>query len=66
MTEFLRAEDVAAALGLKRSRVYQLVQAGELPHVKVGDKRTGVRIPRAAFDAWLARKSAEATEAVRR
>jgi excisionase family DNA binding protein len=48
--EWLRAGDLAALLGVSRSRVYQLIAEGELPAVRQG---RSVRVPRAAWEAWL-------------
>lgn len=48
-----RIPEAAAALGLSKSFVYQLVLAGELPHVRIG---RSVRIPRTALEEWIARQ----------
>lgn len=55
--QFLRPVDVASALGVSVSRVYQLLAAGSIPATRVGG---ALRIPRAAWDAWLRRTSEEA------
>lgn len=49
----LNVRDVAAALGVQPGRVYQMIQSGELPSIRVGSKSGGVRIPRAAFEEYL-------------
>jgi excisionase family DNA binding protein len=41
----MRAEEVARALGLGRSKVYEMMQSGELPVVRIG---RSVRVSRAA------------------
>lgn len=66
MSEFLRAQDVAVALGVTAGRIYQMAQNGEIPAVRVGSKKRGLRFPRAEWERWLAEKNAEAREAVTR
>ena len=46
----LRIPEVAAELRLGRSSVYQLIQAGELPVVRIG---RAVRVSRADLEAWV-------------
>ena len=55
--EMLRPVDVASLLGVTKGRVYQLIAARELPAIRVGG---ALRIPRAAWEAWLKRRSREA------
>ncbi len=43
--------EVSAALERSRPRVYQLISEGVIPSVRIG---RSIRVPRAAFDAWLA------------
>jgi excisionase family DNA binding protein len=38
--------------GCSRTRIYELIHAGELPHVLLGG--TSIRIPRAAIDEMVA------------
>ena len=47
----LRAEEVAEALGLGRSKVYELMASGELPTVRIG---RAVRVPAEALRDWVA------------
>ena len=47
-----RPAEAAATLGLSRTRVYQLMQAGELGSVKVGSSR---RIPAADLEMFVQR-----------
>ena len=46
----LRPDEAALALGVVRSRIYQLVAAGELPSVRIGHT---VRIPADALRDWV-------------
>lgn len=62
MTEFLRPAEVAPLLGITTGRLYQLIAAGEVPAVKVGG---AIRIPRQAWEQWLAEQRDRALEAVR-
>jgi excisionase family DNA binding protein len=61
--QFLRPSDLASQLGLTRSRIYQLLRAGELPSVRIGGV---IRIPREAWERWLAERRDEALGSVRR
>jgi len=53
----LRPPEVARQLGLGRSKVYELLRAGELRSVRVGRAR---RIPAAEVAAFVARLQSEA------
>ena len=55
----LRVSDVAAELGVTSGRVYQLVAEGVIPATRRG---RAVRIPRAAWEAWLVRQSEKALD----
>ncbi len=46
----LRAEEVQEALGLGRSKTYQLIASGELPVVRIG---RCVRVPAEALQLWI-------------
>ena len=46
----LRIPEAASRLGLGRSTVYELIQAGELPVVRIGKS---VRIPASRLEAWV-------------
>ncbi len=46
----LRVEEVAEALGIGRSKAYELITAGELPVVRLG---RCVRVPAAAVRGWM-------------
>jgi excisionase family DNA binding protein len=51
----LRVEDAARLLSLSRTKVYELVESGQLASIKCGAAR---RIPRAALDEWIAQRLA--------
>jgi excisionase family DNA binding protein len=46
----LRPVDVATALGISRSKVFELLAAQELPSVHIG---RSTRIPRAQLEEWI-------------
>jgi len=52
----LRIPEVAAELRLARSSVYQLIQTGELPVVRIG---RAVRVPRSALEDWIEHQLSE-------
>ena len=58
----LKPSDIAPLLGVTTARVYQLIQQGDLPGVRVGG---AVRIPKSAWKQWLARLDDEAMARVR-
>jgi excisionase family DNA binding protein len=58
--DLLKARDLADKLGVSVPRVYQLIAAGEIPSVRVGN---AIRIPRPAWERWLAGKAEEAQAA---
>jgi excisionase family DNA binding protein len=47
---FLTPRDVALAMGVTVQRVYQWIQAGQIPATDVAGR---LRVPRAAWEAWL-------------
>jgi excisionase family DNA binding protein len=49
----LRPVEAAEAIGIGRSKVYELLASGELPSIRVG---TSVRVPVEALRAWIARQ----------
>ena len=50
----LRPSEAAARLALARSTLYLLIAKGELPVVRIG---RAVRLPLAALDAWVAKRT---------
>jgi excisionase family DNA binding protein len=58
----LTAADLAPLLGISRRRVYQLIHSGGLPAIREG---RAIKIPRPAFEAWLADQAARAVAAMR-
>jgi putative molybdopterin biosynthesis protein len=52
--ELLTTREVAGLLRIKERKVYDLVAAGEIPHVRVTGK---LLFPRSLLDAWLLRHS---------
>jgi excisionase family DNA binding protein len=54
---FLRPAEVARLLGVSPERVYQLVRGRQIPAIRVGG---AVRVPRAAWQAWLDAAAADA------
>ena len=58
----LRPTEAAEAIGIGRSKVYELLASGELPSVRIG---CSVRVPVDALRAWIERKTAERAEGSR-
>jgi excisionase family DNA binding protein len=55
--ELLRVEEVAWVLQIGRTKVYELIGAGELPVVRIG---RSVRIPRHWLERWIAERTVAA------
>ncbi len=47
----VRVEEAARILSLGRSKIYEMLESGDLPSVKCGKSR---RIPLAALEQWVA------------
>jgi excisionase family DNA binding protein len=52
----LRPAEAADAIGVSRSKTYELIAAGEIPSVKVGGC---VRVPLEALRQWIDRQLAD-------
>ena len=57
----LRPAEAADALGISRSRLYQLIKDGEIPSVAIGRSR---RIRPEALAAWVDRHAEGVSDAV--
>jgi prophage regulatory protein len=51
----LRPTEAAEAIGIGRSKTYELLASGDLPSIRIGGC---VRVPVEALRAWIERKSA--------
>lgn len=49
----LRADEVSRALGVGRSKTYEMMAAGTLPTVRIG---RAIRVPSDALDEWVQRQ----------
>ena len=49
----LRPTEAAEAIGIGRSKIYELLAAGDLPSIRIGGS---VRVPVEALRAWIARQ----------
>lgn len=56
----MRANEVAAALGVGRATAYELMASGKLPTVRIG---RSVRVPRAELERWIRRQTLSAVTA---
>ena len=59
---FLAVGEVAHQLGLSERRVYQLIELRLLPAIRLG---RSVRVPRAAWIAWLADQEKQALASIK-
>jgi excisionase family DNA binding protein len=48
----LRPSEAAALLSISKSKLYELIQSGEVPHTRVGGM---LRIPRSVIERFVAR-----------
>lgn len=53
--DLLRAEEVARALRIGRTKAYEMMAVGELPVVRLG---RCVRVPRKSLEDWIAARIA--------
>ena len=49
--EWMRVTEVAELLGLPRTRTYELIQRGELPAVRIGER--SIRVNRRELERFL-------------
>lgn len=61
--QLLKPSEIAPMLGVTNGRVYQLIAAGVIPHTTVGG---AIRIPKDAWEKWLAEQSQTALASVRK
>lgn len=61
--EVLRPSEIASLLGVTSGRVYQLIADGVIPATRIG---RALRIPRAAWEAWLLAQRRQAVAQARR
>ena len=54
----LKADEAAEVLSLGRSKVYQMIAAGELPSIRIG---RAVRVPTVALHNWVQARIEERT-----
>jgi len=59
--DLLRPRDLSDSLGVTTGRVYQLIAAGVIPHVLVGN---AIRIPRIAWEQWLEEQATRAEQSM--
>jgi excisionase family DNA binding protein len=57
MSRLLRIPEAAAELSIGRSRLYELIAAGELRAVKIGER--GVRVPASELERFVAERLAQ-------
>jgi excisionase family DNA binding protein len=55
----MKAEDVARALKLGRSKVFTLMASGGLPAIRIG---RSVRVPRNALEEWIRNRTLQIVE----
>ena len=53
----LRPVEAAEAIGIGRSKIYELLASGELPSIRIG---SSVRVPVDALRAWIDRRLGKA------
>jgi excisionase family DNA binding protein len=55
-SELMTVAEAAKALGIGRTKAYELVAAGEIPTLRIG---RAVRVPRGALRAWIDAQTGE-------
>jgi excisionase family DNA binding protein len=51
--EYMSVAEAAMLLGVSAPTIRRKIATGELPAVRLGDKGSSIRIPRAELEAWL-------------
>ena len=59
LPRLLTVKEVSQATGLPRWRLYQLIQAGEIPHLRI---RNTYRFAEGALVRWIEERQAQAPE----
>ena len=57
----LRPTEAAEAIGIGRSKVYEVIASGDLPSIRVGGS---IRVPVTARHAWIERQLAARAEEI--
>ena len=57
----LRPAEAAEAIGIGRSKVYELLASGDLPSIRVGG---AIRVPVTALHTWIERQLAARAEEI--
>lgn len=58
----LRVAEFAEAIGVSRSRGYELLATGEVPSIRIG---ASIRVPVTELRAWISRRLADQTAEAR-
>ena len=57
----LRPAEAAEAIGIGRSKVYELLASGDLPSIRIGGV---IRVPVTSLHAWIERQLAARAEEI--
>jgi len=60
--ELMKVVEVAALLGISTNATYKMIEDRRIPSVRIGKR--SVRVPRAAWDEWMAKNTKDALAAV--
>jgi len=55
----LRPVEAAEAIGIGRSKMYELLGSGAIPSIRIG---SSVRVPVEALREWIARQTAQSAQ----
>ena len=58
MDQFFTIPEVARLLKISKSKIYDLVQRGKIPHIRIG---RNVRITESALKQWLEAQASSST-----